>query len=93
MKAVFDIDSVGRVTLSYDDAMTGERIVREFSCPPDGGYVIEFAKDGNTSQVCDRLAGMGSTLMAANRAALASKIRAEYRAMRSAERREAAKDY
>jgi hypothetical protein len=94
MKASFTTNSIGQVTLSYDsEDMTGDtvRITREFSCPPDGGYVIEFVKGGNTKQVCDRLGHMGSTLMCSSREGLLALIRREYKAMRAAEKREAAR--
>jgi hypothetical protein len=92
MKAKFEIDQIGRVTLSYDsEDWDGEtiRVTREFTCPPDGGYVRE-RRDGDWKQVCDKLAAMGSTLMCSSREKLAELIRREYRAMRRAEKREAA---
>lgn len=89
MKASLTTDTIGRVTLSYDsEDFNGEvtRITREFSCPMDGGYVIEFMANGNTQQVCDRLAHMGSTLMCSSRDNLLALIRREYKAKRAAEK-------
>lgn len=83
-KTSITTDWTGRVTISYDDRYSGERVTREFSCPVDGGYV----RDQDGKQVCERLCSLGSTLWA-SRAELAAVIRREYRAMRRAEAREA----
>jgi hypothetical protein len=70
--------SGNRVEISYTDAYTDERRVREFAVRSDGreGYVREG--DG---QVCDGLCGSGNTLMATCDNLMAT-IRREYRAMR-----------
>lgn len=91
MKAKFSTDQIGRVTLSYDcEDWDGEtiRITREFTCPPDGGYVREY-RNGDWKQVCDRLSHMGNTLSVSSRANLLDLIRREYRAMRRDEKSEA----
>ena len=91
MKTKITTDEIGRVTISYDSRSwysDGERIERTFSYPPDGGYVIEW-RNGEWKPVCDRLAGMGSTLSCRNRDSLPDLIRREYKAMRREERREA----
>ena len=87
MKTKFSTDSVNRVTVAYDSEFRG-RVERTFSCPPDGGYVIELFRNGDSSQVCDKLAHRGSTLRCASRDDLLDLIRREYRAMRAAERRD-----
>jgi len=91
MKAKFSTDIAGRVTLEYDDEhhWTGEtvRVRREFICPYEGGYVREKMSNGNWEQVCERLAGKGGTLSCASRDRLTDLIRAEYKAMRRAEKR------
>ncbi len=89
MKAKFTIDSIGRVTISYDDeTLDGViRVERTFTCPEDGGYVREYLSNGELKQVCDRLASMGSTLMCSSRADLPALIRREYRALRRFEKR------
>lgn len=92
MKARITADSMGYVTLSYDDTDyfdDATRITRVFVCPPDGGYVREQI-NGEWKQVCDGLSSMGSTLSCSSREKLADLIRREYRAMRRAEKREAA---
>lgn len=80
----------GSLTVAYDDEMSGARMERTFTCPFDGGWVCEETTSGRV-QVCDRLSHRGSTLRAGSRAALADLIRREYRAMRAAEKREAAR--
>ena len=90
MKTKITTDEIGRVEISYDNGAwyaDGERVTRLFSCPPDGGYVIEW-RNGEWKQVCDRLAGMGSTLSCRNRDSLPDLIRREYKVMR----REASKN-
>ena len=74
----------GYVTLCYDDPRLQARLSMTFFCPPSGGYVRLWTQDGQHSQVCDRLATRGSTLMAPSRDALLSVIRREYRAMKRA---------
>lgn len=91
MKMKITTDEIGRVTISYDSGdrySDGERVTRLFSCPPDGGYVIEW-RNGDWKQVCDRLSGRGSTLSCRSRGALPDLIRREYKAMRCEEKREA----
>ena len=88
MKTKFETDSTGRVTIYYDDNWShGERLERCFSCPPDGGYVVELLPNGNSRQVCDMLASTGPTLTASSRETLIDVIRREYRRMRGWERR------
>ena len=91
MKAKFSTDSMGRVTLAYDefDLLREEtvRVERVFTCPLEGGYVREQDSRGNWEQVCEQLAGMGNTLACSSRDRLLDLIRAEYRAMRRAEKR------
>lgn len=89
MKAKFSTDLMGRVTVAYDmESWTGEtaRVERVFTCPDDGGYVREKMSNGGWEQVCDKLAGRGSTLSCSSRDRLLDLIRAEYRAMRRAEK-------
>lgn len=92
MKMRLTVNPFGNATLSYDShawyAEEEERVIRWFTCPPDGGYVREW-RHGEWQQVCDRLSGMGSTLSCRSREALPDLIRREYRAMRREERREA----
>jgi hypothetical protein len=76
-----------RVEISFDDALSGDRVVREYSAASNGGYVY----DQNEKQVCDRLSSRGSTLRWNATAPLADLIRCEYRAMRASEKREEAK--
>ena len=82
-------DIADNVTLSYDE--DGERVTREFTCPRGGGYVHEERPNGSIKQVCGELSWSGSTLIAASRETLPELIRREYRAMRSADKREAAR--
>ena len=91
MKAKFTTDEVGRVILAYDvqDYDGVRRVERTFTCRPNGGYVREYV-NGEWKQVCDRLARNGRTLTCASRDELLNLIRREYRAMRRAEKREAA---
>lgn len=89
MRAKFAADQTYRVTLEYDgDDYFGEpkRVSRTFSCPMNGGYVLEF--DGRDwKQVCDRLSSTGSTLHCSSRSNLLAMIRREYKAMRRADKR------
>jgi hypothetical protein len=75
-------DSFGRVTITYIDKMYDEKIERTFTCPTEGGYVLELLSNGATSQPCDRLARTGNTLLCASRDDLPALIRSEYRKMR-----------
>ena len=89
MKAKFSTDLMGRVTVAYDmESWTGEtvRVERVFTCPEEGGYVREKRSNGSWEQVCDKLAGSGSTLSCSSWSRLLDLIRAEYRAMRRAEK-------
>ena len=87
MKAKFATDLMGRVTLSYDveDYDGVRRVERTFTCPVEGGYVREY-RNGDWKQVCDRLSHTGSTLSCSGLGRLLGLIRAEYRAMRRAEK-------
>lgn len=88
--AKFEVDH-NYVTVSYDDAYTGERIERVMFCPNSGGYVREVVGiNGNNRQVCERLEQMGTTLWATPEY-LPKLIRKEYAAMRRAERAESAR--
>ena len=78
MKAKITTDAQGYVTLSFDHALSGERVTETFSCPLDGGYV----RDSKGRQVCDALATTGSTLRCSGRDNLINVIRREYRRMR-----------
>jgi len=74
----------GLVRITYTDAFTDEVVSRAFRAPAEGGYVRELA-DGDSRQVCERLAGAGDTLMASSDS-LPGVIRGEYYRMRAAER-------
>lgn len=76
-----------RTTIRYTDALTGERVQRKFRAPVgEVGYVRELiAGRSDCPQVCERLAGMGVTLMASAES-LPRVIRREYRRMVAAER-------
>lgn len=91
MRTRFTKDDAGRVTIAYDDELhwTGEavRVERTFTCPHEGGYVREYRKEGAWEQVCDKLESTGNTLSCSSRDKLMDLIRAEYRAMRRAEKR------
>jgi len=87
MRTTITTDAAGYVTLSYDDEYEG-RVTREFSVPPNGGYIREHLGNGRTTQPCEKLATRGNTLMASSRTALADVIRREYRAMRRAEKKD-----
>jgi hypothetical protein len=76
------------VHLHYDCVMTGQRIARTFFVPWSGGYVREMEGNGQSRQVCARLAYIGATLRATDPADLLRVVRAEYRAMRRAEQAE-----
>ncbi len=91
MRAKIRTNEVGWVIVEYDfeDYNGPIRIERTFSCPPDGGYVLERYPNGQWKQVCERLAGMGNTLSCSSRDELLPLIRREYRAMRRIEKREA----
>jgi len=77
------VDDVGRVEIRYRDWIDRD-CERKFTCPPDGGYVVELLPSGDTTQVCDLLAHRGPTLLCPSRDALQEMIRREYRKMRRA---------
>lgn len=84
-------DATGNVTIVYENAF-GDIITRDFTCPYDGGYIREYV-GSDLKQVCAHLSNMGQTLTADSRADLVNVIRAEYRAMRRAEKRAFERDY
>ena len=89
MKLTADI--IGRVTIQYDvEVWDGkvDRISREFTCPPYGGYVQELTDDGGRVQTCEKLARTGTTLIAVSREGLPDLIRREYRRKARAARAE-----
>ena len=88
MKAKFTTNKLdASVSVEFDaespdfDNYETIRKTRTFSCPRDGGYVIEHIGRGNTAQVCERLASRGSTLHCSSIDNLPALIRREYRAM------------
>ena len=88
MKAKFTTGKYdGSVSVEFDaespdfDNYETVRKTRTFSCPRNGGYVIEHIGNGNTAQVCDRLASRGSTLHCSSSDNLPALIRREYQAM------------
>jgi hypothetical protein len=87
MRSTFEVDSFGRVILSYNDIATGNRIRRFFVCQRDGGQVFEQVGGSRGIVVCERLKSSGPGLVARNRGELISLIRREYRKMRRAEKR------
>lgn len=90
MKASIRTDVQGHVILSYDhEAPDGEvsRIERTFHVPTPSGYVREYLRNGEMTQVCEKLVHRGPTL-SCSRERLAEVIRKEYRAMRREEKRE-----
>uniref|UniRef100_A0A6H1ZUZ8 Uncharacterized protein n=2 Tax=viral metagenome TaxID=1070528 RepID=A0A6H1ZUZ8_9ZZZZ len=87
MKTRITSDDHGRVRLQYEDCL-GQDHDKTFSCPHDGGYVIELLDNGGTTQPCDGLSHTGNTLIAKNRETLIDLIRREYRQMRRIEARE-----
>lgn len=91
MRATIRTDAQGNVTISYDDADSGERITTTYFVPMNGGYVRVRDDRQQYPQVCERLSGGGSTLMCSSRGKLAEVIRREYRAMRRAEKRAASR--
>jgi hypothetical protein len=74
------VDGSGMVEISYTDPITDESVTRRFRAGQESSYVQEHLRGGRTAQVCDGLAGTGSTLRG-TRAALPGIIRAEYRKM------------
>jgi hypothetical protein len=87
MRTKITADAQGRVTMAYVD-WQGERRLRTFVCPANGGYVRETYASGSNPQVCERLSSAGSTLSVSSRSGLLELIRREYRKMRRAEKRE-----
>jgi len=77
------IESPGWVTISYTEPATGERVTRTFRAPAGReGYVWENTHRCQ-QQVCEELAGTGTTLIASAET-LPAVIRREYRRMRRA---------
>ena len=87
MKTKITTDNRGRVRLQYTD-WQGFDHDHTYSCPHDGGYVIELLDNGGTTQPCDGLYPTGSTLIAHNRETLIDLIRREYKKMRRSEKME-----
>ena len=82
-RATFKSYGSNHVTLAYDDE--GERVIRSFTAPVDGGYVQEILSNGAYRQVCEKLYRRGTTLYFNADKPLIDLIRAEYRAMRAAD--------
>ena len=74
----------GRVTIEYNDSIDDTRRTRTFLC--SGGYVYEYA-NGESTQVCDRLSRLGSTLKCGNKDELPALIRRQYKSMQAAHKR------
>ena len=86
MKTKFICLPGGAVLVRYTDVL-GVRVIREFICPIENGYVREVGTGfGNGyRQVCRKLSTSGDTLMS-TRDSLLADIRREYRSMRRAEK-------
>lgn len=81
----FKVDSES-VTVTYRDEFYGETVTRTFYVRGEFGYVREIMSGGRQDiQVCERLAGMGNTLLCSKKN-LGQVIRREYRAMRRQEK-------
>lgn len=94
MKTTITAKSESHVIISYDveDHSTEsgtKRVTREFSRPARGGYVIEWLRNSETTQICDKLCHRGWALYCCENTPLVNIIRNEYQAMRRAEKREA----
>lgn len=81
-----------RVTITYTCSWSDERITLEIwaPMPKEGGY--SYVRYNGDHQLCDRLAGGGSTLTYKDGTQLIDLVRREYRAMRAAERRRAERE-
>lgn len=88
MRAKLTIDG-HNVTVKRDDELTGERTSTTYFCM--GEYVHIKDRAGRYPQVCERLSGSGSTLMATDET-LPAVIRRELRRRRDDWRRELARD-
>lgn len=75
------------VTVERDDPATGDRETTTYFVPHNGGYVRIRDSAGRYPQVCERLYGTGSTLMATPET-LPAVIRRELRKLARDERRE-----
>ena len=92
MKTTITAKSESHVIISYDveDYSTEsgtKRVTRKFTRPARGGYVIEWLRNSETTQVCDKLSHRGSTLYCGENTPLVNIIRCEYQAMRREEKR------
>ena len=86
-KAKFTSHGADSVTVEYTDLMTDLDECRTFT--RQGKYVYELiGNNGATRQICDKLSSRGSTLMCYEGSDLTDKIRAEYRKMRQAAKKE-----
>lgn len=90
MRTTIKQDGFGDVTLTYFDPLDEEWVTRTFRCPFDGGYVYELTPTG-CRQVFERLSYSGNAITSPSRDELINVIRGEYRRMRDAEKREAAR--
>ena len=76
-----------RIRVQYVDWLD-QIIDMTIGAPSDGGYVYQILADGSTTQVCDKLASTGSTLIYSPKyhGRLIDLIRREYRKGRRAEK-------
>jgi len=86
MKTKIISNQNGSVTVSRNDAFTGERYERTYFTGKSEGlsYVYFMTESGNTSQVCERMSFNGTTLMS-SRDRLADVIRKELKKQRTDE--------
>ena len=85
-KAKFTSHSSDSVTVEYVDDFSGEKNCRTFI--KNGSYVYELVgMNAHQHQVCENLSSRGVTLMCVDGQDFADKIRAEYRKMRTADKK------
>lgn len=85
-----------RVTITFMDRRRDQMVTMEIwaaSPPPSGWSYVRYSDGSGDRQLCDRLSSQGSTLTYYEGTKLVDLVRREYRAMRSAEKRAADKEF
>lgn len=81
------------MTISYTDVLSDEQITLDIWAPEPAASGRSYVRYNGDKQLCRGLSSRGDTLTYYAGTPLVDLVRREYRAMRAAERREAARGF
>ncbi len=90
-KATITAQDDRHVYLRFESSDTGDMIEMEIWAPIPGASGWSYVRYNGDKQLCNGLASMGETLSYKDGTRLIDLVRREYKAMRAAERRDAAR--